>query len=96
MAKTIPHFINGKTVEGKSGRFGDVFNPATGEIAGRVALASAAEVERGGRRRGQGLSGLGGDPAAAPRARHVQVQGAARGATSTSSRRSSPPSTARC
>jgi len=44
MAKTIPHFIGGKTVEGKSGRAGDVFNPATGEVSGRVALASKAEL----------------------------------------------------
>ncbi len=44
MAKTIPHFINGKTVEGRSGRFGDVFNPATGEVSGRVGLAGTAEL----------------------------------------------------
>jgi len=44
MTRTIPHFINGKTVEGKSGRFGDVFNPATGEVQARVALATRAEL----------------------------------------------------
>jgi malonate-semialdehyde dehydrogenase (acetylating)/methylmalonate-semialdehyde dehydrogenase len=44
MTKTIPHFINGKTVEGKSGRFGDVFNPATGEVTARVAFASKGEL----------------------------------------------------
>ncbi|MFZ5792030.1 MAG: CoA-acylating methylmalonate-semialdehyde dehydrogenase [Pseudomonadota bacterium] len=44
MTKTIPHFINGKTVEGKSGRFGDVFNPATGEVSARVAFASKGEL----------------------------------------------------
>jgi malonate-semialdehyde dehydrogenase (acetylating) / methylmalonate-semialdehyde dehydrogenase len=44
MAKTLHHFINGKLVEGKSGRFGDVFNPATGEKTALVPLASAAEL----------------------------------------------------
>ncbi|MGE0004537.1 MAG: CoA-acylating methylmalonate-semialdehyde dehydrogenase [Parvibaculaceae bacterium] len=44
MSKTIGHFIGGKRVEGKSGRFGDVFNPNTGEVQAKVALASAAEV----------------------------------------------------
>jgi len=44
MVKTLHHFINGKPVEGKSGRFGDVFNPATGEKAALVPLASAAEL----------------------------------------------------
>ncbi len=41
----IPHFINGDDVAGSSGRFGDVFNPATGNITGRVPLASKQEVE---------------------------------------------------
>ena len=45
MSRTIPHFINGKTVEGRSGRFGDVFNPATGEVQAKVALAAKAEVD---------------------------------------------------
>ncbi len=45
MTRTIPHFINGKTVEGTSKRFGDVFNPATGEVQARVALANAGEVD---------------------------------------------------
>lgn len=39
------HFINGETVEGQSGRFGDVFNPSTGEVAGQVPFASKEEVE---------------------------------------------------
>ncbi|KAB2920819.1 MAG: CoA-acylating methylmalonate-semialdehyde dehydrogenase [Hyphomicrobiaceae bacterium] len=38
------HFIGGKTVKGTSGRFGDVFQPMTGEVRAKVALASAAEV----------------------------------------------------
>ncbi len=40
----IGHFIGGKNVAGQSGRAGEVFNPATGEVAKRVAFASAAEV----------------------------------------------------
>ena len=32
-------------VEGGSGRAADVFNPATGEVQARVALASKAEVD---------------------------------------------------
>ena len=41
----VQHFINGKRVDGSSGRWGDVFNPATGERARRVALAGAGEVD---------------------------------------------------
>ncbi len=43
--KDINHFIDGKMVAGTSGRFTDVFNPATGEVQARVALASTAEVD---------------------------------------------------
>ena len=39
------HFINGKAVTGVSGRFGDVFNPTTGERQSVVALASTAETQ---------------------------------------------------
>jgi len=42
----VSHFINGQRAEGSSGRWGDVFNPATGERARRVALGGAAEVDR--------------------------------------------------
>src|SRR5271168_4597397 len=44
--KELTHFIAGRSVPGQSGRFGDVFNPATGEVAARVALASRAEMRR--------------------------------------------------
>src|SRR4249919_486453 len=48
-AKSVPtrisHFIGGKAVAGISGRFGDVFNPATGAVTGKVPLASKADVE---------------------------------------------------
>ena len=42
--KEIGHFIGGKLVKGTSGRSGDVFNPATGEVQAKVAFASRAEV----------------------------------------------------
>ncbi|MGB5466340.1 MAG: CoA-acylating methylmalonate-semialdehyde dehydrogenase [Sedimenticolaceae bacterium] len=44
MSKTLTHFVNGAHVAGNGDRFGDVFNPATGEVAARVPLASAAET----------------------------------------------------
>jgi len=44
MADGIPHFIDGRRVEGTSGRYGDVFDPSRGEVSGRVALASASET----------------------------------------------------
>ncbi|PRD38804.1 UNVERIFIED_CONTAM: bauC [Trichonephila clavipes] len=40
----IGHWINGKMVAGKSGRFAEVYNPATGELQARVALATADEL----------------------------------------------------
>ena len=42
--REIGHWIDGKEVPGTSGRFADVFNPATGEIQARVALASDEEM----------------------------------------------------
>jgi malonate-semialdehyde dehydrogenase (acetylating)/methylmalonate-semialdehyde dehydrogenase len=43
--REIGHFIGGKAVAGKSGRTGDVFDPNTGEVQAKVALASKAETE---------------------------------------------------
>jgi len=43
--RTISHFVNGQAREGQSGRFGDVFNPNTGEVQARVALATEAELD---------------------------------------------------
>ena len=43
--RQIDHFIAGKAHPGTSGRFGDVFNPNTGEVQARVALASAADMD---------------------------------------------------
>src|SRR5918911_2902828 len=43
--REIGHFIGGKEVKGTSGRYGDVFNPNTGEVQAKVAFAKHAEVE---------------------------------------------------
>ena len=43
--REISHFIGGAHVAGTSGRFGDVYDPSTGEVQARVPLASVAEVE---------------------------------------------------
>ncbi|MDY6961188.1 MAG: aldehyde dehydrogenase family protein, partial [Pseudomonadota bacterium] len=40
----IGHFIDGKRITGASGRTANIFNPATGEVQGTVALASEAEL----------------------------------------------------
>ncbi len=40
----LTHFIGGQTIAGRSGRFSDVFDPATGEVTKRCPLASAEEV----------------------------------------------------
>jgi malonate-semialdehyde dehydrogenase (acetylating) / methylmalonate-semialdehyde dehydrogenase len=43
--RQIHHFVDGKTLVGTSARFGDVFDPNTGEVQARVDLASAAEFD---------------------------------------------------
>ena len=43
--KELSHYINGEYVKGTSGRFADVFNPATGEVQAKVPLASEEEMQ---------------------------------------------------
>ncbi len=43
--KTVGHFIKGQTVAGTGGRTADIFNPSLGNLAARVSLATAAEVD---------------------------------------------------
>src|SRR5665213_3633642 len=43
--RQIDHFVDGKSFGGDAGRFSDVFDPNTGEVQARVALASAADVD---------------------------------------------------
>ncbi|MFE5211801.1 CoA-acylating methylmalonate-semialdehyde dehydrogenase [Streptomyces sp. NPDC056600] len=45
MTKTLHHWIGGRTVEGTSGRFGPVTDPATGAVTTQVAFATAEEVD---------------------------------------------------
>ncbi|MDE1177968.1 MAG: CoA-acylating methylmalonate-semialdehyde dehydrogenase [Edaphobacter sp.] len=42
--REMTHWINGQKVSGKSGRFGDVFNPATGKVQAKVPLANSEEL----------------------------------------------------
>ena len=44
MAEELYHFIGGKRTSGRSGRFGNVFWPMTGEVAARAPLASKEEI----------------------------------------------------
>lgn len=43
--KELTHFIDGKMIPGNSGRFSEVFNPASGEVIAKVPLASVLEVK---------------------------------------------------
>ena len=43
--RQIQHFVDGQALAGTSGRFGEVFNPNTGEVQAQVALASAGELD---------------------------------------------------
>ncbi len=44
--REISHFIDGAAYVGASGRYGDVFNPNTGEVQARVQFATDAEVDK--------------------------------------------------
>ncbi|HEV2565217.1 MAG TPA: CoA-acylating methylmalonate-semialdehyde dehydrogenase [Microvirga sp.] len=44
--REVGHFIGGKQVPGKSGRTTEFFQPMTGEVLGRVALASKDELRQ--------------------------------------------------
>jgi len=43
--KKLTHYINGKMTEGSSGRYGDVFDPATGRVQKQVPFATAEELD---------------------------------------------------
>ena len=42
--RQVTHYISGQQVQGTSGRFGDIFNPSTGEIQAQVQLATEEEM----------------------------------------------------
>ncbi|SFV04253.1 malonate-semialdehyde dehydrogenase (acetylating) / methylmalonate-semialdehyde dehydrogenase [Methylobacterium sp. 174MFSha1.1] len=44
MVREVGHFIGGEHVPGRSGRYSDIYQPMTGEVVGRLALASQAEM----------------------------------------------------
>ncbi|WP_353069692.1 CoA-acylating methylmalonate-semialdehyde dehydrogenase [Tunturibacter empetritectus] len=44
--REVHHWVNGEIMAGVSGRFGDVYNPATGKVQAKVALATSAEVDK--------------------------------------------------
>jgi len=45
MSKHITHWIGGKPWDGEAERHGDVYDPATGQVSGRVDFAAPAEVD---------------------------------------------------
>ncbi len=45
MTSTITHWADGSTYDGSSGQWGDVTNPASGKVTGRVALASRQDAD---------------------------------------------------
>jgi malonate-semialdehyde dehydrogenase (acetylating) / methylmalonate-semialdehyde dehydrogenase len=45
MVASIGHYVDNKPLAGKSGRTGDITNPATGEVTAKVAFASVQEVD---------------------------------------------------
>ena len=46
MTKHVTHWIDGRAWEGAAERHGDIHDPATGAVTGRVDFASVAEVDR--------------------------------------------------
>ncbi len=67
--ETLYHYVGGRRVDGESGRYGDVYDPATGEVTKRAPFASADEVRAAIRVAAQALPGW----AATPPARRAQV-----------------------
>ena len=45
MVTELTHWIDGKHVKGTSGRFADVYNPATGEVQAKTPLATVEEID---------------------------------------------------
>src|SRR5271154_6165202 len=43
--REVHHWVNGEIMIGISGQFGDVYNPATGRVQAKVALATSVEVD---------------------------------------------------
>jgi len=73
MAEQIGHWINGRRVEGKSGRLGDV-SPRRRRARPPGRFCQQRRDRRRRRRRGEGLSRLVGDAAAQPRPHPLQFR----------------------
>jgi malonate-semialdehyde dehydrogenase (acetylating) / methylmalonate-semialdehyde dehydrogenase len=69
MTEELSHFIAGSRVKGKSGRLGDIYNPATGEVHRKVPLASGSEVDAAVKAAAEALPAW----AATPPAKRAQV-----------------------
>jgi hypothetical protein len=70
--KELTHFIGGKPVNGKSGRFGDGFEPMAGEVISHVTFASKRECAPLSKTR-LGSTHLGGYKSAAARPRLHEI-----------------------
>ena len=46
MTEILSHYINGERVQGTSGRFSDVYNPAEGKVIAQTPLASLEEIDQ--------------------------------------------------
>ncbi len=67
--EVVGHYVGGRPVAGTNDRFGDIYNPATGQVVRTVALASADEVRSVIANAAQAFP----DWSAVPPARRVQV-----------------------
>ena len=45
MTTKLSHYVNGEMVQGTSGRYADVYNPAKGEVIAQAPLASIEEID---------------------------------------------------
>jgi malonate-semialdehyde dehydrogenase (acetylating)/methylmalonate-semialdehyde dehydrogenase len=45
LSKEFAHFVGGTSISGRSGRYGEVFDPSSGEQTGKVPLASESETQ---------------------------------------------------
>lgn len=73
----IHHYIGGTVQRAGTDRFADVFNPATGDVAARVAMGTADDVAAAVAAAKAAWPAWAENPAAAPRTHPVQVQGTA-------------------
>ena len=57
MTREIHHFVDGQSYTGRSGQFGDVYNPNTGEVQAKVQFATPEEVNQAveGAKKGQAV-----------------------------------------